>query len=171
MQINKVAVLITILIVVVALGCLYLIYHLTGSTPSSVPAANNQNPTASTTVSTSTSTSSSTSSTSPKLGIQVIKEGTGPAAKNGDTLTVNYTGTLTNGTKFDSSLDPGRTPFSFTLGANQVIPGWDQGLLGAKAGEELKLTVPPELGYGSSPNGSIPANSTLIFDITVLKVN
>ncbi|MCL4405559.1 FKBP-type peptidyl-prolyl cis-trans isomerase [Patescibacteria group bacterium] len=171
MQINKAAVLITVLVVVIALGGLYLIYRLTGSAPSATPPTNGQNLTASTTASTTTSTSNNMTDTSSKLDIQIIKAGTGPAAKDGDTLTVNYTGTLTNGTKFDSSLDTGRTPYSFTLGDNHVIAGWDQGLVGAKAGEELKLTVPPALGYGSSPNGSIPANSTLIFDITVLKIN
>ena len=73
-------------------------------------------------------------------------------------------------TKFDSSLNPGRTPFRFTVGAGQVIKGWDEGLMGMKVGGKRKLTIPPELGYGSRDNGPIPANSTLIFDIDLLGI-
>lgn len=107
-----------------------------------------------------------------KVDIVTLKESSGPGAKNGDKLTVNYTGTLTNGVKFDSSLDPGRDPFTLTLGAGQVIKGWDEGLIGMKAGEKRKLTVPAELGYGASGFGSkIPPNSTLIFEVDLLKIN
>ena len=104
------------------------------------------------------------------LQIEDIKIGEGSEVKKFDIVTVNYTGTLEDGTKFDSSLNPGRTPFRFTLGAGQVIKGWDEGLMGMKVGGKRKLTIPPELGYGSRDNGPIPANSTLIFDIDLLGI-
>ena len=104
------------------------------------------------------------------LQIEDIKIGEGNEVKKFDIVTVNYTGTLDDGTKFDSSLNPGRTPFRFTVGAGQVIKGWDEGLMGMKVGGKRKLTIPPELGYGSRDNGPIPANSTLIFDIDLLGI-
>ena len=94
-------------------------------------------------------------------------------SKNGDTLVMNYTGRLTNGTVFDSNVDPkfGHVePFSFTLGAGQVIKGWDEGLLGMKIGEKKTLTIPPEKGYGAQVVGPIPANSTLIFDVELIDI-
>ena len=104
------------------------------------------------------------------LQIEDIKIGEGNEVKKFDIVTVNYTGTLEDGTKFDSSLNPGRTPFRFTVGAGQVIKGWDEGLMGMKVGGKRKLTIPPELGYGSRDNGPIPARSTLIFDIDLLGI-
>lgn len=104
-----------------------------------------------------------------ELEIEVLKEGTGEEAKNNDKVTVHYTGTLENGTKFDSSLDRGK-PFVFTLGAGDVIKGWDQGVLGMKVGEKRKLTIPSELGYGSRNAGLIPPNSTLIFEVELLGI-
>jgi len=95
---------------------------------------------------------------------------TGTAATAGKKVKVNYTGTLLDGTKFDSSRDPGKSPFEFTLGQGQVIKGWDEGLLGRRPGDRLQLIIPPGLGYGASGQGSIPANSTLVFDIEVLSV-
>lgn len=89
--------------------------------------------------------------------------------KIGDTVTVHYVGTLMDGTKFDSSIDRGE-PFTFTVGAGQVIQGWEQGLLGMKVGGKRILTVPPELGYGAQTVGPIPANATLKFEIELLKV-
>ena len=96
--------------------------------------------------------------------------GTGREATAGDLATVHYTGWLTNGTKFDSSVDRG-TPFGFTLGAGQVIAGWDQGVLGMKVGGQRRLIIPPSLGYGASGSGTIPGNATLVFDVQLLAVN
>ncbi len=100
---------------------------------------------------------------------------TNMTAQNGDIVSVNYTGTLTDGTKFDSSLDHGK-PIQFTLGVGQVIKGWDQGIVGMKVGDKKKLTIPPELAYGAQaiPDARggilIPANSTLIFDVELVDV-
>lgn len=94
-------------------------------------------------------------------------------SKNGDVLTMNYTGRFTNGTVFDSNVDPkfGHVePFKFTLGAGQVISGWDEGLVGMKVGEKKTLTLPPEKAYGSRDVGPIPANSTLIFDVELVGI-
>ena len=104
------------------------------------------------------------------LVIEDIKIGDGQEVEKFNIVTVNYTGLLENGTKFDSSLNPGRTPFRFTVGAGQVIKGWDEGLMGMKVGGKRKLTIPLELGYGSRDNGPIPANSTLIFEIDLLGI-
>ena len=102
--------------------------------------------------------------------------GTGTVAAAGDTVTVNYTGTLDDGTVFDSSLKPGRTPFTFTISNGttqlQVIEGWDQGIRGMKVGGTRDLTIPPALGYGSSGAGTvIPPNATLHFTVTLLSVS
>jgi len=106
------------------------------------------------------------------MKVEILNEGSGVAAKSGDTVTVNYTGTLTDGTKFDSSLNPGRTPFQFTLGQNRVIQGWELGVTGMKVGEKRRLTIPPELGYGTQgAGGLIPPNATLMFDIDMLGIN
>lgn len=120
-----------------------------------------------------TQTTSSKPAAIPGLIIKDEKIGTGAEAVAGKTITVNYTGKLaSNGKVFDSSLNPGRTPFEFTLGAGQVIQGWDKGFAGMKVGGKRKLTISPELGYGnqSAPGGAIPANSTLIFDVELLGV-
>ncbi|MFH1246281.1 MAG: FKBP-type peptidyl-prolyl cis-trans isomerase [Candidatus Liptonbacteria bacterium] len=104
-----------------------------------------------------------------KLKIEDVKAGTGVAAENGDLVVVHYTGTLEDGTKFDSSRDRGE-PFSFMLGSHQVIPGWELGLVGMNVGGIRKLTIPPELAYGSSGYGPVPANATLNFEIELLQV-
>ena len=103
------------------------------------------------------------------LIIEDLEIGKGDEASAGQTVTVNYTGTLTNGDQFDTSI--GRAPFSFPLGAGRVIKGWDEGVAGMKVGGKRKLTIPPQLGYGSRGAGNvIPANATLIFEVELLKV-
>ena len=100
-----------------------------------------------------------------------ITEGTGKVAKEGDGVRVHYTGWLTTGKKFDSSVDAGR-PFRFVLGNGEVIKGWDEGVAGMKVGGKRQLRIPPDLGYGENgtPDGTIPPNSTLIFDVRLLSV-
>jgi FKBP-type peptidyl-prolyl cis-trans isomerase len=119
------------------------------------------------------STSAGSESTAAQASGLVIKDevvGTGAEAKSGDKVTVHYTGRLTDGTKFDSSVDRNR-PFSFTLGASEVIAGWDQGVAGMKVGGKRKLTIPPDLGYGAAgAGGVIPPNATLVFDVELLKI-
>lgn len=106
-----------------------------------------------------------------ELVIEDIEVGSGSEAQAGDMIAVHYTGTLLNGTKFDSSVDRG-TPFSFELGAGAVIAGWDQGIVGMKVGGKRKLTIPASLAYGDfSPSPLIPPNSVLVFEVELLEVN
>lgn len=105
-----------------------------------------------------------------ELQIEDVEVGDGEEAVAGKEVTVHYTGTFTNGEKFDSSVDRG-DPFTFTLGAGQVIEGWDKGVEGMKVGGKRKLTIPPDLGYGPDDYGSIPGGSTLLFDVELLEVN
>lgn len=109
--------------------------------------------------------------TASGLQYEVLKEGSGDVAKAGQLVSVHYTGTLTDGSKFDSSVDRG-TPFQFPLGAGRVIKGWDEGVAGMKIGEKRKLTIPAELGYGArgTPGGPIPPNATLLFDVELISV-
>jgi FKBP-type peptidyl-prolyl cis-trans isomerase len=105
-------------------------------------------------------------------GLQYIDQivGTGETAKAGQTVSVHYTGWLTNGKKFDSSVDRGQ-PFSFRLGVGQVIKGWDEGVQGMKIGGKRKLTIPSNLGYGArGAGGLIPPHATLVFDVELLGV-
>ncbi|HQY59655.1 MAG: FKBP-type peptidyl-prolyl cis-trans isomerase [Nitrospira sp.] len=96
--------------------------------------------------------------------------GTGREATAGNQVSVHYTGWLTNGTKFDSSVDR-KEPFSFPLGAGRVIKGWDEGVAGMKVGGKRKLTIPSQLGYGArGAGGVIPPNATLVFDVELLEV-
>ena len=104
------------------------------------------------------------------MKVEILKQGTGEASKNNDKVAVHYVGTFESGEKFDSSVDRG-TSFSFTLGAGQVIKGWDLGVLGMKLGEKRKLTIPYNLAYGESGYGPIPPKATLIFEIELLGIN
>lgn len=102
--------------------------------------------------------------------VEDLTVGTGDEAVSGKKVQVHYTGTLDDGSKFDSSLDRGQ-PFEFVLGVGQVIQGWDQGVVGMKVGGQRRLTVPPEMGYGERGfPGVIPPNATLHFDVQLLGV-
>jgi FKBP-type peptidyl-prolyl cis-trans isomerase len=106
---------------------------------------------------------------SKELKIEDIKIGEGQEVKSGDNIVIHYLGTLTDGTKFDSSYDRGQ-PFETQIGVGQVIKGWDEGVVGMKVGGKRKLTIPPDLGYGSQSAGSIPPNSTLIFEVELVGI-
>lgn len=104
------------------------------------------------------------------LRVEVVTEGTGPSPKAGQLVTVHYTGMLTDGRKFDSSVDRGE-PFQFALGVGQVIPGWDHGVATMKPGGKSRFTIPPHLAYGArGVPGAIPPNATLVFDVELLAV-
>lgn len=115
--------------------------------------------------------STATFATAEDLQITDLVVGTGAEAKAGDTVTVHYTGWLTDGKKFDSSVDRG-DPFVFPLGAGRVIRGWDEGVAGMKVGGKRELVIPPHMGYGSrGAGGVIPPNATLKFEVELLGVN
>jgi FKBP-type peptidyl-prolyl cis-trans isomerase len=102
--------------------------------------------------------------------VEIMQEGTGEGAKNGQTVVVHYTGMFTDGKVFDSSIPRGQ-PFPVKLGSGMVIQGWEKGLVGMKVGEKRRLTIPPELGYGAAgAGGIIPPNATLVFDVELLKI-
>jgi FKBP-type peptidyl-prolyl cis-trans isomerase len=103
--------------------------------------------------------------------IEMITSGAGLAPKRGETVTVHYTGWLTDGTKFDSSVDR-NDPFAFVLGTGQVIRGWDEGVAAMRVGDKARLTIPPELAYGKTGYpGAIPPNATLIFEVELLSIS
>jgi FKBP-type peptidyl-prolyl cis-trans isomerase len=129
--------------------------------------------TASTTATTATTTLTMPTEPVTQLMMKDTVIGTGALAATGDSVTVNYVGALTNGTVFDASANHAETAngFIFTLGAGQVIKGWDQGVAGMKVGGKRILIIPADLAYGSqSPSPAIPANSTLVFEVELLKV-
>jgi FKBP-type peptidyl-prolyl cis-trans isomerase FkpA len=105
------------------------------------------------------------------MKLERITSGAGPTPKRGDTVTVHYTGWLVDGTKFDSSVDRDE-PFSFVLGAGQVIQGWDRGVADMRVGDKTRLTIPPDLAYGEQGYpGAIPSNATLIFEVELLSIS
>lgn len=112
-------------------------------------------------------------STMPNTGELIIedtKEGAGDAVvESGDNIVIHYTGTLTDGTKFDSSVDRNE-PFQTQIGVGQVIAGWDEGIIGMKVNGKRKLTIPPHMAYGEGGSGSIPPNSTLIFEVELIEI-
>ena len=117
------------------------------------------------------STGPSNSAAAAQLIVEEVKVGSGDVAVKGKMVSVHYTGRLTDGTKFDSSLDRGQ-PIQFALGTGRVIKGWDQGIDGMKVGGKRKLTIPPHLAYGErgTPGGPIPPNATLVFDVELTAV-
>lgn len=96
--------------------------------------------------------------------------GTGATPQKGQTVAVHYTGTLVNGTEFDSSRKPGKQPLEFPLGAPNIIPGWNEGIATMKVGGKRKLTIPPALGYGQGGTPTIPPNATLLFDVELMAI-
>lgn len=107
-----------------------------------------------------------------KLETEDLASGKGREAKTGDTVHVQYTGTLTSGVKFDSSYDHGGEPFKFTLGKGEVIKGWDQGVVGMKVGGKRRLRIPADLGYGSKGSPpTIPPNAGLVFEVELVSVD
>ena len=105
------------------------------------------------------------------MKVEMITSGGGLAPNHGDTVSVHYTGWLTDGTKFDSSVDRDE-PFAFVLGAGQVIQGWDRGVATLRVGDKARLTIPPELAYGQAGYpGAIPPNATLVFEVELLSVS
>jgi len=155
--------------VALALAVVVMFFVLPGLSPFRVPAVSETAP-----VDTTLQTTSTMTTGTSVTELQIIDEtvGTGAAAEAGDTVTVSYVGTLTDGTVFDASANRGDEGFTFTLGAGQVIQGWDQGLLGMKEGGKRRLVIPAALAYGEQEvgGGIIPANSTLIFEVELLKV-
>ena len=104
------------------------------------------------------------------MKIETLTSGTGPAPQTGDTVKVHYTGWLTDGSKFDSSVDRNE-PFEFVLGTGQVIQGWDRGVATMRVGDKVRLTIPPELAYGEDGYpGAIPPKATLIFEVELLGI-
>jgi FKBP-type peptidyl-prolyl cis-trans isomerase len=105
-----------------------------------------------------------------QLNIETLEEGSGKAAESGDEISVNYVGTLKDGTQFDSSYDRGQ-PYTFVLGIGEVIDGWDEGLVGMKVGEKRKLEIPSTKGYGEGGSGVIPPGAGLVFEVELVSIN
>lgn len=140
---------------------------------SSAPAAATEQTTADTSAATTTQLTPTTMPTESATQLSMKDEvvGTGATAEAGDTVTVNYVGALTDGTVFDASANHGSSGFTFTLGAGQVIKGWDEGIVGMKVGGKRVLVIPASLAYGDQAVGNvIPANATLVFEVELLNV-
>lgn len=154
--------------VAVALAVVAVFFILPGSTIFGTTAPAGEVPEV-TTIETPTTTMPTGSTSELQITDQVV--GTGAVAQAGDTVTVNYVGSLTDGKIFDASANHGNTGFTFTLGVGQVIQGWDKGIAGMKEGGKRKLVIPADMAYGNRAIGNvIPANSTLIFEVELLKV-
>jgi len=139
----------------------------TTASGSATPAERTTSPAASATTGAIKLTNPTTTPSGLKYEDVVV--GTGESPRAGQRVTVHYTGTFTNGTKFDSSRDRGQ-PFTFVIGNGNVIKGWDEGVLTMKVGGKRLLEIPPQLGYGSRDYGPIPGNSTLLFEVELLGV-
>ena len=163
-----------IIAIIAAVVVAAVIIIITNSKVASEPKTTATQPTQTATSSVTTNQTTTMESTTLPDGLQItdLVVGTGTQAVAGNTVSVDYVGTLTNGKQFDSTAAHGGQPFSFVLGAGQVIRGWDEGVAGMRVGGERKLVIPPSLGYGSQSvgNGLIPANSTLIFTVKLLAV-
>ncbi|MHB8860225.1 MAG: FKBP-type peptidyl-prolyl cis-trans isomerase [Minisyncoccota bacterium] len=157
--------------VALALAVIAVFFIFPGLSPFSQPAAPSEPQAATTTLTTQTASTTMPTDNSNQLQITDETVGTGAVAEPGDSVTVNYVGSLTNGTVFDASANHGTTGFTFNLGAGQVIKGWDEGIVGMKVGGKRKLVIPADLAYGNqSPAASIPAGSTLVFEVELLNV-
>jgi peptidylprolyl isomerase len=157
---------------IVAGAVLSLLFQLEIDSPDAIAVTNISQPQPLQTTAIAVAVNKGVKTTTTRSGLKytILKAGTGAKPKPGQEVFVHYTGTLTNGKKFDSSRDKGE-PFSFKVGAGQVIPGWDEALSTMKVGERRKLTIPPKLGYGAAgAGGVIPPNATLIFDVELLKL-
>lgn len=164
---NKSTIIAIIVALVVIVVAFYFIFGFSGKSEKQSTASSSD-----------TLTNSSPAPTVGKLKVEDLKEGTGPAVKSGDTISINYDGWLADpsassghsSTKFDSSYDRG-TPFETQIGVGQVIKGWDEGVIGMKVGGKRKLTIPPDLGYGSQGAGDkIPPNATLVFEVELIQI-
>ena len=143
------------------------------NTPTTAPSATGtvaeKSPTPAVSATTGAITLTNPTTTPSGLKYEDVVVGTGASPRNGQRVTVHYTGTFTNGTKFDSSVDRGQ-PFSFIIGNGNVIKGWDEGVLTMKVGGKRLLEIPPALGYGARDYGPIPGGSTLLFEVELLGV-
>ncbi len=159
--------------VALALAVITIFFVFPGLSPFGQPAAPSETPPADVTTNTTTQIASTTMPTENPDQLQITDEviGTGAIAGAGDSVTVNYVGSLTNGTIFDASANHGTTGFTLTLGVGQVIKGWDLGVSGMREGGKRKLVIPASLAYGNQAVGNvIPANSTLVFEVELMKV-
>lgn len=153
------AIVVFFVIIIAGISIMYASQNLSGASPTPTPTPEQ----------TATAPTPDDATALKELKIQDEVVGTGQAVKKGDTITVNYTGSLTDGKVFDTSI--GKQPFTTQIGVGQVIRGWDLGIIGMKIGGKRKLTIPPSFGYGDQATGSIPPNSTLIFEVQLISIN